>query len=72
MLSEAQEGLEKNSREDKLSFVPGEEILEAVFSKFGLKFSKRKDGSKIAAEMSTPEDFQKSQIFSENSLLRRV
>jgi putative ATP-dependent endonuclease of the OLD family len=55
MLSEAQEGLQKNSLTDKLSVVPGEEILVTVFSKFGLKFSKRKDGSKIAAEMSHQE-----------------
>jgi hypothetical protein len=55
LLIEAQENLEKDSPADRLSFIPGEEILEAVFSKFGLKFSKRKDGSKIAAEMFAQE-----------------
>lgn len=54
-LEEARASLSEMPKDDRLPLIPGDEILTAVFHKYGLRFNKRKDGPKVAALMNANE-----------------
>jgi putative ATP-dependent endonuclease of the OLD family len=55
LLTEVRTDVDSYSPDKKLASIPGDAILEFVFNKYGLRFSKRKDGPKIASMMSVGE-----------------
>jgi putative ATP-dependent endonuclease of OLD family len=54
-LEEARKSVEETNTAERLSLIPGDEILTSVFRHYGLRYNKRKDGPKIAILMNASE-----------------